>query len=69
MDEATGIRGRDWPHWEWAPPVDNQYKNWNIPDTLEKLASKKDALSYFVGWFLKMRELAEPLIDRACSAS
>ena len=69
MDEATGIKGRDWPHWEWEFPVDKQYANWNDPDTLEKLAGKDLALNYFAGWFLRIRDIAGPLIDRACSPS
>jgi hypothetical protein len=40
MDKATGIAGGQWPHWEWALPVDSRYKNWNAPDSLEKLAEK-----------------------------
>jgi hypothetical protein len=67
MDEATGAKGREWPVWEWALPVDRQYLSWNVPDSLEKLAAKDDALDYFVGWFLKMKELAELIIDGECT--
>jgi PD-(D/E)XK nuclease superfamily protein len=72
MDKSTrktGINRSDWLHWEWVLPLDEQYMNWNDPDTLKKLAEKNDALDYFAGWFRRMRETAEPLIDSACSAS
>jgi hypothetical protein len=36
---------------------------------IEKLAEKNEALDDFARRFLKMKSVAEPLIDAACSSS
>ncbi len=64
MCKQTGIAGSQNDWWEWRSKVDNAYRNWNAPDTMEKLLAKDEpALKYFADWFLKVRRIAEPLID------
>jgi hypothetical protein len=53
------------PHWEWWVPVDRVYQDWNVPEALERLACSPEALNYFANWFLRMKKIAEPLIDSA----
>jgi len=52
-----------------GPYVDARYRDWNTPETLSKLNEKDEAPDYFAGLFEKMRQIAELLIDSACSAS
>jgi hypothetical protein len=66
MDKAMGVAGQDDPYWEWELPVDSQYKNWNTPESLEKLADKNEALDYFAHRFLEMKKVAESIIDDEC---
>jgi hypothetical protein len=68
LAKATGHAAQSWPTWVWGFDVDGNYRNWNTPETLERLSDppeREKALSYFVDWFLKLKEVAEGDIDAA----
>jgi hypothetical protein len=68
MDEGMGA-GKQNRWWEYYNYVDPLYRYPNTPETLLKLREKGEALNYYADLFGKMRQIAEPFIDDACSSS
>ena len=63
---GAGKQNRWWEYYNYVDPL---YRYPNTPETLLKLREKGEALNYYADLFGKMRQIAEPFIDDACSSS
>lgn len=52
-------------YYEWYGWLDHPYSSWDNEEVLLKMYEKNEAVSYFKGLLLKMKEISSPMIDEA----
>lgn len=56
-------------HWEWYQWVEGNYGNWDNEEVLIKMYQKQETVSYFKEQILRIKEIAEPIIDEAVKST
>jgi len=62
LAKNTGHGGSPNDYWVWGRWVDDSYRNWNTPETLERLSEateRERALSYFVDYLELLKNEGE----------